>query len=134
MPGYSKTMKNKTILLFICCLVFLPCLAKGLEVNQDSDSDGLSDSDEISIYHTNPAKFDTDTDGYSDGEEIRFGFDPNKKGDDRLEKYIQVSLKDQSLTYSLGPYVIKSFKISSGDSKHPTPPGEYSIIVKKTFG
>ena len=36
----------------------------------DTDSDGLTDADEINLYHTNPDVADTDGDGYSDFEEI----------------------------------------------------------------
>lgn len=44
--------------------------------NIDTDGDGLTDYDEIKIYHTNPLKADTDGDGYNDGAELRRGYDP----------------------------------------------------------
>ena len=37
---------------------------------EDRDKDGLSDDDEVNLYHTNPDNNDTDGDGLSDGEEI----------------------------------------------------------------
>jgi hypothetical protein len=49
----------------------------GLKV--DSDGDGLTDEDEINIFHTDPTNPDTDGDGISDGVEVRLsalGFDP----------------------------------------------------------
>ena len=48
-----------------------------LDVNKDSDSDGLSDSDETNIYHTSPYLEDSDSDGFSDREEVINGTDPN---------------------------------------------------------
>ena len=43
----------------------------------DTDNDGLSDSDENTIYYTSPYLEDTDSDGMSDYEEITKGTDPN---------------------------------------------------------
>lgn len=47
----------------------------------DSDSDGLSDDEEVGIYKTNPLLADTDNDGYLDGEEVKNSYSPldNKK-------------------------------------------------------
>ncbi|MGB0371724.1 MAG: hypothetical protein ACPGN3_10245 [Opitutales bacterium] len=48
-----------------------------LDYFQDTDFDGLSDTDESTIYLTNPLLADTDGDGVSDGEEILVrGSDP----------------------------------------------------------
>jgi hypothetical protein len=47
-----------------------PCTA-------DSDGDGITDSDEINIHHTNPGNADTDGDGYTDKQEIDMGKDPS---------------------------------------------------------
>jgi len=44
--------------------------------NEDTDSDTLSDGDEVHIYLTNPLVADTDADGMSDGYEISSLFDP----------------------------------------------------------
>ncbi len=46
----------------------------------DTDNDGLSDYEEIKIYLTNPLLSDTDGDGYLDGVEVKGGYDPNVKG------------------------------------------------------
>ena len=48
----------------------------------DSDGDGLTDTQEINIYHTDPNLADTDADGYPDGTEVKQGYSPlfgNKK-------------------------------------------------------
>jgi len=45
--------------------------------NKDTDHDGLSDYDEINIYHTNPYLKDTDGDGIPDGQEVKDGTNPN---------------------------------------------------------
>lgn len=42
----------------------------------DSDDDGLLDSEEIKIYHTDQLNADTDGDGFKDGEEIKNGYSP----------------------------------------------------------
>jgi hypothetical protein len=44
--------------------------------NPDTDGDGISDGDEVMIYHTNPLLADTDGDGIPDGVEIQTGSDP----------------------------------------------------------
>ena len=45
--------------------------------NVDTDHDGLSDYDEINIYHTSPYLEDTDSDGIPDNVEVKNGTDPN---------------------------------------------------------
>ena len=44
--------------------------------NADTDSDGLSDGDEVIIWKTNPLNPDTDGDSYKDGQEVRNGYNP----------------------------------------------------------
>jgi hypothetical protein len=44
--------------------------------NPDSDMDGLTDGQEVHIYHTNATNADTDGDGFSDGEEVLRGTNP----------------------------------------------------------
>ncbi len=43
----------------------------------DSDGDGLTDSDEISIHGTNPNMADSDSDGFYDQHELLIGTNPN---------------------------------------------------------
>jgi len=47
---------------------------------KDTDSDGLSDYDELNLYRTSPYLEDSDSDGETDKEEIAKGGDPNCPG------------------------------------------------------
>ena len=53
-------------------------LFKTIEVDVDTDGDGLADKAEI-YYETNSTVQDTDGDGYLDGEEVAFGSDPTRR-------------------------------------------------------
>jgi hypothetical protein len=50
----------------------------GESVLKDTDSDGISDYDEVYIYNTDPKHSDTDGDGVNDGDEILLGMNPLK--------------------------------------------------------
>lgn len=51
--------------------------------NADSDSDGISDGEEVNQYNTDPLNSDTDGDGLSDGEEVEtYNTDPNDADSD----------------------------------------------------
>lgn len=47
---------------------------------QDTDTDGLNDFDELNLYFTSPYLVDSDSDGISDKEEVDSGKDPNCPG------------------------------------------------------
>ena len=49
-----------------------------IDTNKDSDNDGLTDTEELKIYGTDPKNSDTDGDGYLDGVEVTAGQDPKK--------------------------------------------------------
>ncbi|OGF27763.1 hypothetical protein A2331_06680 [Candidatus Falkowbacteria bacterium RIFOXYB2_FULL_34_18] len=48
-----------------------------VDINKDTDGDGLSDADELNIYKTSPYLEDSDSDGFSDFEEVNSNNDPN---------------------------------------------------------
>ena len=172
----------KKLFIFISFLfLLLPVLSKA-QVFADADQDGLSDIDEIEKYHTDPNNSDTDSDGYSDSLEITHGYSP-RHGDSKkliqvdsdkdylndawelilgtglmnpdsdgdlyldgtevaasydpldsqpvkLEKLIKVSLANQRLEYFFGDKLFDSFLISSGLDSMPTPEGEFVVIDK----
>lgn len=47
-----------------------------LDIDEDADSDGLTNRNEISVHHTDPLSDDTDKDGISDGQEVMMELDP----------------------------------------------------------
>lgn len=51
--------------------------------SRDSDGDGLTDSEEVNIYKTDPKNPDTDGDSFKDGDEVKAGYNP--KGSGRLQ-------------------------------------------------
>lgn len=52
-------------------------IASSTDLTKDTDGDGLTDYEEINIYHTSPYLADSDSDGISDGQEVKAGTDPN---------------------------------------------------------
>ncbi len=125
----NKLLIGTILLLFLLCPKIN--LAQIYDPKLDNDQDNLTNYEEQFIYFTHPEMFDTDGDGYNDGEEINNNYDPNLAGNDKITKIIGVNLKEQTLTYALGPYLIKTIKISSGIRRTPTPKGEFNVISKK---
>jgi lipoprotein-anchoring transpeptidase ErfK/SrfK len=126
--------KNKSqiliLLFFILFFVFL-FSHNGLATTiNDKDHDGLSDEDEINIYHTDPNNPDTDSDGYNDGLEIKNGYNPLSVAARKLTKKIKIDLKKQKLDYFLGDFKLGAFKVSSGKWTMPTPKGTFKILNK----
>ena len=59
-----------------------------VEDTRDPDGDGLTNYQELAVYHTDPNLWDTDGDGFSDGFEVASGFsptDPNSRPDSQME-------------------------------------------------
>jgi len=74
--------KKGKIIILLSVFLLLPIFSHAQIV--DTDNDGLSDTDELSIYYTNPSNPDTDGDGYLDGAEIKYGYSPRHKGNKKL--------------------------------------------------
>jgi len=47
------------------------------------------------------------------------------------EKSIEISLSQQTMQLKIGDLVIRTFPVSTGSYKHPTPPGSYHILLKQ---
>ncbi len=97
-------------------------------VDNDHDGDGLSDRMELN-FHTDLSNPDTDGDGHLDGDEIARGYDPNKGGEEKLSKRIDISIYSQKLFYFLGGVLIFDTPVSSG-IYDTTPRGEFKIRNK----
>jgi thrombospondin type 3 repeat protein len=69
----------------------------------DSDSDGLSDGEEINTYGTNPNKINSDTDYINDGDEPAMGMDPSVfDGDGDIDGVYSTSFEDDT-DFPVGP-------------------------------
>lgn len=69
--------KPNTIVVILAMALALPGTTSALPVPTDLDRDGLSNFDELTVYHTNPHNRDSDGDGLLDGTEVhQHGTDP----------------------------------------------------------
>ena len=59
----------------------------GDAARKDTDNDGITDFDEISIYNTDPFSADSDNDGFTDEAEILGGYDPNDAAQEATIKF-----------------------------------------------
>jgi len=73
----------------------------------DTDEDGLSDREEVKIYHTDPLHQDSDLDSYLDGEEIESGYNPLGPGKLFDFSLITGEEKDENWTESTIKELIK---------------------------
>lgn len=64
----------------------------GVRMFQDTDSDGITDYDEVNIYYTDPKRSDTNGDGASDGDQLLSGTDP------LADKSLSLSISTQAPT------------------------------------
>ncbi|MHA1630896.1 MAG: hypothetical protein ACTSVS_11990 [Candidatus Heimdallarchaeota archaeon] len=68
---------NANDVAFDGTFIYVADFEDGLEIlGKDSDGDGLADYLETEVYGTNPNLYDTDSDGLSDGDELSLGTNP----------------------------------------------------------
>jgi hypothetical protein len=88
----------------------------------DTDGDGISDSDEINVYRTDPEKMDTDGDGIDDGEELNY-WGKNWNADNDYDNIINILDQDSDNdTYTDGFEVSKGYDPSDPESYPPVYP------------
>lgn len=76
----KKFYKNPVFWIILVISVFAAfALATMFGSNTDRDEDGLTRSEEVETYKTNPRKADSDSDGFTDSVEIELGTDPTVK-------------------------------------------------------
>ena len=95
----------------------------------DTDKDGLSDYEEVTIYKSNPNKRDTDGDGFADKDEVDRGYSPIGPGKLILEE--KPTTEEKAITkitasnYKFEPSIIEveagkevRLEVTSSDSNH----------------
>ncbi len=70
--------------LLVAMFLFVAGTGSVWAVAKDSDSDGLTDEGEGTVYQTDPYRYDTDDDGIGDGEEVLDGTNPLNIEDSRI--------------------------------------------------
>ncbi len=110
----------------------------------DFDNDGLSDIEEIRIYHTNPRVADSDNDGYLDGEEVRNNYNPLQKRErivrnlEREKEFVQnwqgfdgrlpILAEANAVVYNKRKIDLEKQFIKEFIKKHPRLPVDKEII------
>lgn len=78
--------------------------------NPDSDSDGVSDGDEVKIFGTDPNKKDSDGDTFEDGSELVTCFDPAIKTNSKLSSKRKNDFQTKITSFKLHETTTASMK------------------------
>jgi hypothetical protein len=87
--------------------------------NRDTDKDGLSDYDELYVYHTSAYLKDTDSDSYEDKTEIQSGNNPNCASGQTCQEIVATANSGSTFTNSLtipSPAEIRTLLKNNGAS------------------
>ena len=92
----------------------------GDAATKDSDNDGVTDYDEVTLYKTNPFSADSDNDGFTDEAEILGGFNPN---DDSQESPIVFESPKETGVIREDIFVVENIvtdrtQVSEGENVH----------------
>ena len=118
------------ILGFVISIILFFHLTQVVHAEElDSDHDGLPDRVE-QIIGTDLNDSDTDRDGYLDGQEFFQGYTPTSTLPTRLQKTIQIHLDRSQLEERINNIAIKSYPISPGLPRTPTPIGTFRVLQK----
>ncbi len=104
---------------------------------QDTDSDGISDFDELYVFRTSPFLQDSDSDGINDGDEIASQTDPNcPRGKTCDQRSVANVLGQGAETVESGGGSSSTFTPSNSQGDVPAAMSEEAImeIVIETFG
>lgn len=126
---YYSYMKRTLCIIFLLVGILAPHNDLHAQVI-DTDNDGAPDAWEL-LIGTDIANTDTDGDGFLDGVEILNGYNPTSPLPTKIPKRIVVTLKTQQLAYYFGEHKLDEFPISSGLARTPTPPGTYTVLIKR---
>ncbi len=95
----------------------------------DTDNDGLTDMLETK-FGTDIHNPDSDGDSFPDGLEVQMAYSPTSTQPQLLEKSIFINLKAQTMEKRVMGIAVKTFPVSGGLPKTPTPVGEYKVLSK----
>lgn len=90
------------------------------QINKDTDKDGVTDFDEVTLYGTNASNSDTDNDGVLDGVEIMTNFDPLNGSQNTVVSFY--SPKDVNYTDDKNLIIESVTAIIETDINKNTPP------------